>query len=273
MLACIRDVGGGKLRIHTYRTGRRGHLATESRKRHFDPPPLAGATSRENFRTKTAVANPVEPDQRREPTGLSQVLLNACLADGRLPHYHRPILARARPLVSVWESVSLIQSKSPCPLSIPIHAGREDPHLHLHRPRHTIAQRGCVAQGPGLEGHSSTAAPQEQKQKHACTQVSFPLPCPALQKSNTTQLNKQLPTTTHGKTGAHRYTHPRTTHTRAQQQQQHNRPAATTTRDHHPRRSAWAPGHRGRSNGKPFSFLPGPTPLPPRSQGCFLALS
>lgn len=184
-----------------------------------------------------------------------------------------PHLGAGSPSVSVWESVSLIQSKSPCPLSIPIHAGREDPHLHLHRPRHTIAQRGVWPRVPASRG---TAAQQRRRSKNrsmSCTQVSFPLPCPALQKSNTTQLNKQLPTPTHGKTGAHRYTHPRTTHTRAQQQQ-HNRPAAaTTTRDHHPRRSAWAPGHRGLSNGKPFSFLPGPTPLPPRSQGCFLALS
>lgn len=50
MLACIRDVGSGKLRIHTYRT-------PPGRKRP-QPPPLAGETSRENFRTKTAVASP-----------------------------------------------------------------------------------------------------------------------------------------------------------------------------------------------------------------------
>lgn len=170
MLACIRDVGGGKLRIHTYRTGRRGHLATESRKRHFDPPPLAGATSRENFRTKTAVANPVEPEPSREPTGLSQVLLNPYLADGRLPHYHRPILARARPLSP--SGVCVPHQSSPVQVPLPtLHthpSGREDPHLHLHRPRHTIAQRGGVAQGPGLEAqqHSIAAAPQEQKQNY-----------------------------------------------------------------------------------------------------------
>lgn len=184
MLACIRDVGGGKLRIHTYRTGRRGHLATESRKRHFDPPPLAGATSRENFRTKTAVANPVEPDQRREPTGLSQVLLNACLADGRLPHYHRPILARARPLSP---SGSLCPSFSPSPPAhSPFPSMQEEKIPTSTSIGHaTPLPSGGMAQGPGLEGHSSTAAPQEQKQKHVMYPgiLSPALPCPACKKA------------------------------------------------------------------------------------------
>lgn len=195
---------GGKLRIHTYRRGRRGHLATESRKRHFDPPPLAGATSRENFRTKTAVANPVEPEP--EP---------AQGADGSLAGTPERTSRRretsALPPPHSWRGLALclrlgvcVPQFSPSPPAhspFPSMQDEEDPHLHLHRPRHTIAQRGCGSRVPASRGTAAqrSAAAQQRRRKQKQKEVGmhvprYPFPCPARPgKKATTQLNKQLP--------------------------------------------------------------------------------
>lgn len=96
-----------------------------------------------------------------------------------------PHLGAGSPSVSVWESVSLIQSKSPCPLSIPIHAGREDPHLHLHRPRHTICPAGVWPRVPASRG---TAAQQRRRSKNRSMYVPrYPFPCPARPCKKATQ--------------------------------------------------------------------------------------
>lgn len=60
------DVGKRKLRIDTYQIDARATWLPNWKRP--QPPPLAGATSRENFRARTAVANPAS-QQDREPTG------------------------------------------------------------------------------------------------------------------------------------------------------------------------------------------------------------
>lgn len=126
-----------------------------------------------------------------------------------------PHLGAGSPSVSVWESVSLIQSKSPCPLSIPIHAGREDPHLHLHRPRTPFAQRGC---GPGsrprgAQQHSSAAGAKTE----ACMYpgiLSPALPGPAKKQHNPAEQAAPHPDTWKNR-GAQIHTPTHNPHTRA----------------------------------------------------------
>lgn len=243
MLACIRDVGGGKLRIHTYRTGRRGHLATESRKRHFDPPPLAGATSRENFRTKTAVANPVEPDHRQGADGSLASTPERISRRRETSALPPPHLGAGSPSVSVWCLCPSSVQSSPSP---PAHSPYPSMQRRSPPPPPSATPHHCPAGGCGPGSRPRGTAAQHRSAAGAktelCTQVPFPLP--AWQKA-TTQLNKQLPTPTHGwkNRGAQIHTPTHNPHTRAAAaaaQQQ-----ATTKREITIPDAAPGPGHRG----------------------------
>lgn len=234
MLACIRDVGGGKLRIHTYRTGRRGHLATESRKRHFDPPPLAGATSRENFRTKTAVANPVEPDHRQGADGSLASTPERISRRRETSALPPPHLGAGSPSVSVWcLCPSSVQSSPSPPAHSPYPSMQEEKIPTSTSIGHaTPLPSGGVWPRVPASRHSSTAS-QRRRSKNRTMYLGTLSPARLAKSNNPAEQAAPHPDTWMEKPG-------RTdTHTHAQPTHARSSSGGTTAsnnkkRDHHP---------------------------------------
>lgn len=168
MLACIRDVGSGKLR--NIRTEHDAGATWLPNKKRPQLSTASGSDVKRKFsnQDRSSERAPSEPEPGREPTGslIGTGALKPCRREtSAVP---QPLLGAGSPSVSVCARVSLIsQVPSPFPSM-----RRADPHLHSigHA---TPCQR---SQGPALRHSSNSAAEQKKKHAHDVAEQQQPAP-------------------------------------------------------------------------------------------------